>query len=203
MLIRYILRQPFHPLWEGEGGGSGSGSGDPANPGAATPPANPPADPPRSGPSQEDLDKAYTKLREAEAERDRFKTENRTLKSKDLPDSEKLKAENDDLKTEIAGLRTQVAETAVASKLTSKARELGYKKPDAAMGLLRSLAGVDPSTLDTDDKVDKALRDLASSEEYLVDVPPPSGGPVNRETGKPSAGNAGFNQAIRQAAGRS
>lgn len=200
-----MLRSQSHPtfLWKSDEPPAGDPPKDPANPaGTGTPPADPPADPPKD-PADDPVAKAYAKLREAEAARDALQKENRQLKTKDLPEAERAKAERDQLNSENEALKQQLAETTVKGTIEAVARTQGYRSPAAAMGLLRELGGVDPLTLDTEDKVAKALRDLASGENaYLVETPPPSGGPVNPAGGREASGTAGFNQAIRQAAGR-
>lgn len=200
MLISDMFRPTF--LWEGDEGGGGSGDPgpDPANPGGRAPAPAPTNDP---APEPDANAGLKTALESERTERKRLERELKNVRTKDLPEGEKLKAERDTLKDEVDSLKGQLAEVGVKSTIESQARELGFKRPSAALGLLKSLApDVDIASLDTDEKAAKALRDLASDNDYLVTTPPPSGGPVNPQGSKTPNGTAGFNQTIREAAGR-
>lgn len=189
------MRHMFKPhpfiVFEGEGGGGGGGGGP-------------------TGPTQADLDKAYQKLRDAEAERDRVKVENRNLKAnKDQKTVEQLESriteleserdtavkERDDVKGEFSTFKTRgTVETA--------ARGANFRNPKTAVDLLM-YRQVD---MTDDSKITKALNDLAQEDPgLLTSPPPPSTGPiVPQNTGEPANGdnNASFNRAIRQSAGR-
>lgn len=190
------MRHMFKPhpfiVFEGEGGGGG-GTG-----GGAT------------APTQADLNKAYEKLRDAEAERDRVKVENRNLKAnKDAKTVEQLEGriteleserdtavkERDDVKGEFTTYKTRGA-------VETAARGVNFRNPKTAVDLLM-FRKVDMSD---DAKITKALNDLAQEDPGLLTGPiPPSTGPiVPQNTGEPAGGdnNAAFNRAIRQSAGR-
>jgi hypothetical protein len=178
----------------GEGsGGSGEQSPDPAREGKQqqAPPAAPPAQP--SPEATSEVAKAYEKLRAAE-------TELKTVK-KDAERVPNLQSENEQLKAENAELKQKQQEASVSTVLTAKARDLNFHRPDRAFQALKVYTDVDPLTLTDETKVEKALRDLASSEEHLVGSVPPSGGPVHTAS-ENVGGNAAVNRAIRSAAGR-
>lgn len=177
-------------LFEGDAGGGGGGG--------------------PTGPTQADLDKAYQKLRDAEAERDRVKVENRNLKaSKDQKTVEQLESrigeleserdtavkERDEVKGEFSTFKTRgTVETA--------ARGANFRNPKTAVDLLM-YRKVD---MTDDNKITKALNDLAQEDPgLLTSPPPPSTGPiVPQNTGEPANGdnNQAFNRVIRQSAGR-
>lgn len=198
-----MLRRLLFPVFvmkPDDGGGSGNPP-DPADPAAKNPPpANPPADPPA------DPDDNLTGLRTAlDAERTRakeFEKELKALKRDALPEGERLKAENADLRGQVDRLTGELSTMKIGSKAESVARDLGFKKPDRAMKALQLYTDVDVTTLDSEDKVKKALDELATKEPDLVEKPPPTGGPITPASGQQPAGNAGFNAAIRARAGR-
>lgn len=167
---------------------------DPANPaGPPKPPENEPPKVPGDPAASAAVASAYEKLRAAEKERDDAK--------KDAKKVPALQSELDQVRAENADLKKQALEGAAATAITSMARQLGYHKPERAMNALKAYTDIDPVTLDTEEKVKKALTDLAAAEKYLVGESPPSGGPVH-QAGQQQGGHAAVNQALRRASGR-
>lgn len=202
MLTYQFLRRGFMQgfLWDGpDDGGSDTGSGDP-DPGKKK---NGPADPPADPPSTEDQ---FTGLRSAldseRTERKKLEKQLRDIQRNQLPEGERLKAENEEKDTRIADLTKELTELRVGGSIEKIARELNFRRPERALRELK-LENVDVSTLDSNDKIKTALQNLAKADADLVTTPPPSGGPINpADSNAATAGNEGMNQRIRQAAGR-
>lgn len=205
MLIKRYYNVFPPVLWStGDDGGSG-GSGDPGTTGSGTG-----GDGGNGGegggnndaPTADDVRGLKTALH---TEREARKAAEKTLKDLQrnaLPEGERLKAENEELKNQISTLNGKISTLQLGGTVEEKARELGFTKPARALKALQVFTDVDITSLDSADKVEKALKDLAESENDLVSTPPPSGGPINPASGQSPAGNAGFNAAIRARAGR-
>lgn len=184
----------WHPRNEGDDPPKDPPKPDPANPGGPPPSSTPPPDPKAADAASAEVAKAYEKLRASEATV-------KDLKPKaDKADS--LQAENETLKAENASLKNTAREAAARTVITSEARKLNFHNPDRALEAIRVYTDVDPLTLDSAEKVDKALRDLATAEQHLVGAVPPSGGPVHPAS-QQQGGNAAVNREIRAMAGRS
>jgi len=189
-----MLTHPYI-MFDGESAG---GATPPANPssGSSNPPANPPAAPPAG--EQSEVEKAYAKLREAERERDQLKGTVAQYEREKLPEAERVKAERDTEKQRADAAEQKLADHILRASVTEAARKAGFRAPSVATDLLM-FRQVD---LGSDAKIKSALDSLAQEDSGLVNGAPPSGGPINPQTGNPAPGEAGFNSIIRSAAGR-
>lgn len=186
----------FCPLLDGEGGGgsgsggsgSGSGSGGSGN---------------GSSGADGEVAKAYEKLRQAESERDAKDKELKDIKRNQLPEVDRLKQENEDLKTRNTALesdKTDLSKKLRVGAVERIARDKNFADPEVAVALLNQ-RGADYSD---DAKAGKALDELATAKPGLTTTPPPSGGPVNQNTGGEGTepANQAINAEIRSRAGR-
>ena len=187
------MRTRFNPYIVFEGDDKGGGGG------GSTPPNNDP-----SG----EIAKAYEKLRTAEAERDRLKAENRSLKQNaDAKTVEQLQARVTELEGDLQKAhserdeaKTNLNQFQTRNSVEKAARDAGFRSPGVATDLLFFRK----TDLSDDGKIKSALDGLAKEDPGMVAAAPPSGGPINPQNGNESdsAGNSGFNAAIRSAAGR-
>lgn len=160
------------------------------------PPADPPKDPPGSTtpPSQEDLDKAYEKLRDAERERDRLNALVKKGERAGMEENERLKAEADDARNEAAALQEKLDGIEWEGDVTNIAKQLKFKKPEMGKRF------VDKTTTDPK-KIKRELEDAIKDLPELAGTgePPP---PVNDPNKPGGSENDRMNAALRAAAGR-
>ncbi len=184
----------WHPTNDGTdaGGDAGNGSGD--NDGSDA--GDKGGDTGKSAPTQEDLDTAYAKLREAEKERDKLRSDNTKLTRAGMDELERTKQELEDARLEAAALQEKADEVEREKDVVELAKGLKFKKPEKAMRFV-SKDSKDAKAIKADLK--EALEDFP---ELGGEAPPPP--PVN-DGGKNGGGaaNARMNSVIRRMAGRS
>lgn len=171
--------------YEGEGTGSGGGS--------AAPPANTPPQ------GESEVEKAYRKLRDAEAENRTLRAENSRLTAENA-NIETLTKDKDALEKRATEAEGKLGTLTTEQSVTAKATELKFRSPKLALDILRGRQ----ADLSDENKIKTALEGLAKEDASMVGPatpPPPSGGQITPQNGSDETG-ANFNTAIRQAAGR-
>ncbi len=148
-----------------------------------------------SAPSQEDLDKAYEKLRAVEKERDQLNVKVKKSERAGLDELERTKQELADARLEAAANQEKLDSIEREKSVVTMAKTMKFLKPDKAARLVPASA--------TDAKTIKAaLKELAEDFPEMIDdgSPPP---PINGDQKNNGATeNDRMNSAIRAAAGR-
>lgn len=156
----------------------------PENPPPANqPPENPPP-PERPAPSQADLDKAYEKLRAAEAERDHLAKEKQERERAELGEKERAEAERDEAQAEVDRLKAEVRKARLIAELAKP--EHGIVDPDLAADLI----DVEYDDQGRPKDIKAAVEKLLEQRSYLKvqAPPPPPGSPGNPASGRPRGG---------------
>lgn len=179
---------PWHPRCEGDADDDGDdddGSGDDDGKDTRTE---------AEKAAQAEVDKAYAKLRDAEAERDKYKADLTKVQRTGMGDLERAQQEAEDAKLEAATLKEQLDDIEWRGEVAEVAKAMKFKKPEAARRF------VDKSSRTTAE-IRKALKDAVSDIPELVGegTPPP---PINDDKKNGGGENGRMNSMIRQAAGR-
>lgn len=171
--------------YEGDAGGGGGG-------GSVVPPTPNPH-------GETEIEKAYRKLRDAEAENRTLRAENSRLTAENA-NIETLTKDKDALEKRATEAEGKLGTLTTEQSVTAKATELKFRSPKLALDILRGRQ----ADLSDENKIKTALEGLAKEDASMVGPatpPPPSGGQITPQNGSDETG-ANFNTAIRQAAGR-
>lgn len=193
-----LLPSLYRPLFDTDTPPGGAPPADPpadppATPPVETPPpAEPPADPP-ANPTQEDLNKAYAKLREAEKERDRLREAEKKREQEEMTELERANARIKEMEEQAERNLAAMRRTNLVSALRDPSLEIA---PDA-VSLVADKLDVDYNEDGEPLDVADAVKTFLEAHPSLKARPAGGGGPGSSPT-NPAAGRSGGTPTMTQ-----